>query len=120
MPNSDHLDEAKKILIYIFCGVPDNNDGANDPNDSDGICEEYEREIRTGSDVGGRLDTPAMRGINVVMVNAADLVNNDPATHIMCLVEYDPERIFVQPSTPDDECDDTSEDAMYIIPDLNH
>lgn len=103
-PDSDDIGADKKILIFSNCGVPQDNNNPDDPNDREGICDKWEKRIRLGTKKGGRQESD--NGINVVMVNSDNLTPGDPEEYIMCLVEYDQTRIIVQDPDAPNDCDD--------------
>eukprot|EP01083_Nonionella_stella_P125728 380283_1 len=88
---SDDLQRDKKILIF-------SNHGINDAKEVKEICTKYEKKIRTGSSKESseieRKDNE--NGINIVMVNnRPDSTSMPrPSSYLMCLVEYDDERIM--------------------------
>eukprot|EP01083_Nonionella_stella_P125730 380290_1 len=84
---SDELEREKKMLIFSNHGT----------NDASTVCDNHETKIRTGSSKDSseieRKDNE--NGVNVVMVNnRPDATMPNSNSYLMCLVEYDDERIM--------------------------
>eukprot|EP00486_Rosalina_sp_Unknown_P005327 CAMPEP_0201574756 /NCGR_PEP_ID=MMETSP0190_2-20130828/19456_1 /ASSEMBLY_ACC=CAM_ASM_000263 /TAXON_ID=37353 /ORGANISM="Rosalina sp." /LENGTH=784 /DNA_ID=CAMNT_0048003457 /DNA_START=284 /DNA_END=2635 /DNA_ORIENTATION=+ len=89
--DSGNYRRDRKIVIFSNCPVSNQEE----------VCDEHEDYIRTGDKWASRGENQVGNGLNVVMVNQGQYAV-DMENYMLCLVEYDQDRILINPGFNND------------------